>query len=121
MNKRLARVVVWAALLAPLACSNQGSSPQPGGRTTAAESATKKEESPGSAKLASPEENYVAAAVKIGCLGIEGDDADKMGKERQGVLSAHGYTEESWIAAAKQFGAKSGDAVVKAMQSKCPG
>lgn len=115
-----------AALSGLVGCGGEGSgsaAPDKGkGSTTAAASAAspKKGDAPGSAALQNPEENYVATGVEIGCLGIELDGADAFNKKRSAALSAHAYTEESWKAASKQYGAKSGEAIVTAMEKKCP-
>lgn len=107
-------------------CGGGGSgsaAPEKGkGSTTSAASAAgpKKGDAPGSAALQNPEENYVATGVEIGCLGIESDAAEAFNKKRAAALSAHAYTEESWKSASKQYGAKSGEAIVSAMEKRCP-
>lgn len=116
-----------AALLLAAGCGNSasgsGSPGSSGGPTKPALSAAAPKSGdakPGSAALANPEENYVAAATKIGCAGLELDSPDAFTKVRAAVLSEHGYTDDSWKAASKQYGTSKGDTIVKAMEGKCP-
>lgn len=92
--------------------------PRGPGATTA--SAKAGDSAPGSAAIADPGENYVAAATKIGCLGVESETGEGFAKEKKAILSAHAYTDDSWKAASKQLGASKGDAIAKAMEAKCP-
>jgi hypothetical protein len=103
-----------ALLLGLAACSN--SKPGSGAAGSSTVAAAKKADAPGSAVLASPEDNYVAAASEIACLGVESESADAYAKGRDGVLKAHGYTDASWVAAAKQLGKSKGDAEIGAMK-----
>lgn len=107
-----------------VACGSSGSGdsvkPAASGKPAAADSAKKGDAPAGGAALQNPEENYVAAATKIGCLGISAVDADALAKDRAAILKDHGYTEDSWKAASKQLGGPKGDSIVKAMETKCP-
>ncbi len=100
--------------------SGAGSGAPAKGAASGFPAAKKGDSAPGSAAVANPEENYVAAAVKIGCLGVESENADGYNKERAAVLSAHSYTDDTWKAASKQYGTSKGEVIVKAMEGKCP-
>jgi len=67
----------------------------------------------------SPEENYVSAAIQIGCLGLKAIDAARFAAERARILSSHGYSEESWRDDSKRLATAKGDEIVKAMKVKC--
>ena len=103
--KRLHVLSAGALLLAGDACSSSKSGPSTAGSGA-----------PGASALSKPEDNYVAAASKIACLGLEVDTADAFTKERDKVLKAHAYTEDSWVAASKQLGKSKSEAVVGAMK-----
>lgn len=122
-------MAVAATLLFAAGCGNSGSGSgapaSSGGPAKAAQSGApgagkSADAKPGGGALANPEENYVAAATKIGCAGVELDGADAFAKLRGSVLAEHGYTEDTWKAASKQYGASKGEAIVKAMEGKCP-
>ncbi len=119
----------WMWMATALLLSGCGSSGSGSGSASAAPAkgaasgspaAKKGDSAPGGAAVANPEENYVAAATKIGCLGVELDSADSFNKERGAVLAAHAYTDDTWKAASKQYGTSKGEAIVKAMEGKCP-
>ena len=116
-----AKWMIVPALLSLAACGGEGSGapgkPAASGKPTASSSA---KDAAGAAALANPEENYVAAATKIGCLGLTAENADGLAKERAAILKGHGYTDDSWKTASKQLGASKGEAIVKAMEGKCP-
>jgi len=118
---------MWiAAALLLVGCGSSGSGSASGagapakGAASGSPAAKKGDSGPGTAAVANPEENYVAAATKIGCLGVESEDADSYKKQRDAVLAAHSYTDDTWRAASKQYGASKGEAIVKAMEGKCP-
>jgi len=113
--QRIHSLFAVASLLAVAGCSNSRSGAPPAG-SAAASAAKKSEGAPGSAALPSPEDNYVAAATKIACLGVELDNADAYSKGRAKILEAHAYTEDSWVAASKQLGKAKAEAVVAAMK-----
>lgn len=110
-----------SALLVLAACGSSGSGdpPRPTGSAAAATGSGKKGDAPVSIPQ-NPEDNYVAAAAKIGCLGLSAADAAGLARDRAVVLKDHGYTEDAWKAASKQLGASRGDDVVKAMETRCP-
>ncbi len=117
-TKRIHVLFAVAALVVAAGCSSSKSGAPAGGSSAhgAAAGPAKGEASPGSAALASPEDNYVAAATKIACLGLLVDSADAYAKGRAKILAAHAYTEDSWVAASKQLGKSKGDAIVSAMK-----
>lgn len=112
------------ALLWLVACGSSGSGdsgkPAASSKPAVSRAATKGDAPAGGAALPNPEENYVAAATKIGCIGISAVDAGALAKERAAVLKDHGYTEDSWKVASKQLGGPKGNSIVKAMETKCP-
>lgn len=124
MQTRWMGLVVGLAVLA--GCGGEGSGSasggpaKPKGTSTATASAKAGDSAPGSAAIADPGENYVAAAVKIGCLGVETETGEAFVKEKKAILAAHSYTDDSWRAASKQLGAQKADAIAKAMEAKCP-
>jgi hypothetical protein len=116
--KRLHVLSAGALLLAGVACSSSKSGPSTAGSGApgASAAAKKAEGALGASALSTPEDNYLAAASKIACLGLEVDTADAFTKERDKVLKAHAYTEDSWVAASKQLGKSKSEAVVGAMK-----
>lgn len=119
MRKYLFWLPAVLFFLAGCGSSGSGDAPKPTGSAGPVAGPGKNGDKP-AAVPQNPEDNYVAAATKIGCLGLGAEDPDRLATDKAAVLKQHGYTDDTWKEASKKLGASKGDAIVKAMESECP-
>ncbi|MBK8253231.1 MAG: hypothetical protein IPK82_11270 [Polyangiaceae bacterium] len=119
MSTYLLGLAALLFFLAGCGSSGSGEAPKPTSSAKAVAEPGKNGDKP-AAVPQNPEDNYVAAATKLGCLGLGAEDPDRLATDKAAVLKEHGYTDDTWKEASKKLGTSKGDAIVKAMESKCP-